>query len=142
MVDMTKIIDIGWKLSVFIKIIWYKTDNLDHFRAYLSYRFYRIFRFKWLLSNRFYRASINWLPLTIQNVTDHLSVSAGVWTRPGYSLFTITVSCRSLCINLLLEVFFFLLVSHLRLIQRKDETVVGWLSHVIVITLYQQQPSG
>ena len=30
---------------------------------------------------------------------------------------------------------FFLLVSHLRLIQRIDETVVGWLNHFIVITL-------
>ena len=34
------------------------------------------------------------------------------------------------------------LVSHLRLNQRKGETVVGWLNHFVVITLYQQQHSS
>ena len=34
----------------------------------------------------------------------------------------------------------FLLVSHLRLSQWEDETVVGWLNHFIVMTLNQQQP--
>ena len=34
---------------------------------------------------------------------------------------------------------FFMLVSHLRLGQRKDDPVVGWLKHFIFITLYQQQ---
>ena len=38
--------------------------------------------------------------------------------------------------------YFFLLVSHLRLSQRVDDTAVGWLNHFIVIALYQQQPSG
>ena len=33
----------------------------------------------------------------------------------------------------------FFLVSHLRLSQRIDDTVVGWLNHFIVITLYQNQ---
>ena len=51
---------------------------MDNF-SNLLYCFYQIYRFKWLLSNRFYRASINRLPLTVQNDTDHLSVSAGAW---------------------------------------------------------------
>ena len=33
---------------------------------------------------------------------------------------------------------FFLLVSHLRLGQRVDDPIVGWLNHFVVITLYQQ----
>ena len=37
---------------------------------------------------------------------------------------------------------FFLLVSHLRLSQRKNDPVVGWLNRFVVITLYQQQPFG
>ena len=35
-----------------------------------------------------------------------------------------------------------MLVCHLRLCQRKDGTIEGWLNHFIVITPYQQQPNG
>ena len=37
---------------------------------------------------------------------------------------------------------FFLLVSHLRLCQRRNDPVVGWLNLFVVIILYQQQPIG
>ena len=37
---------------------------------------------------------------------------------------------------------FLLLVSHLRLSQRRNDPVVGWLYLFVVITLYQQQPIG
>ena len=49
----------------------------SHFRAYLLYRFYRIYRFKWLLSNRFYRRSINWFFFIDRSDNGHLSTSAG-----------------------------------------------------------------
>ena len=35
--------------------------------------------------------------------------------------------------------FLFLWVCHLRLSQREDDPVVGWLTHFIVLTLYQNQ---
>ena len=40
------------------------------------------------------------------------------------------------------NVLAFLLVSHLRLSQLRDDPVLGWMNHFIVITLYQQQPNG
>ena len=40
---------------------------------------YRFYLFEAHLLNHFYQASINQLPLTVQNETHHLSVSAGVW---------------------------------------------------------------
>ena len=52
---------------------------MQDFKPSYFYLFYQIYRFKWLVSNRFYPPSINWLPLTVHNNTDHLLVSAGVW---------------------------------------------------------------
>ena len=46
-----------------------------------SYRFYH---FRVHYPYRFYQSSINWLTLTIQNNTDHLSTSAGTCT--GYRI--------------------------------------------------------
>ena len=51
------------------------------FRANLSYRFYGIYRFKCLLSNRFYRRSINQFFFINGNDNGHLSTSAGA--RPN-----------------------------------------------------------
>ena len=59
--------------------------------------------------------------------------------RPATKKCLIIVFCFCLVGDLL---GFFLLVSHLRLSQWKDDIVVGWLIHFIVITLYQQQPNG
>ena len=60
------------------------------FSVYLSYRFYRIYRFKWHLSNRFYRCSINRFFFIDRNDKGHLSTSAGAWVwrmfKPGAGL--------------------------------------------------------
>ena len=51
-------------------------------RVFSFIKSYRFYRFEAHLSNRFYRASINRFPLTAQNDTDHLSVSARVCLGP------------------------------------------------------------
>ena len=50
---------------------------------------YRFYRFKRHYPYRFYQPSINQKPLSVQNDTDHLSVSAGVCLPLGRSRFQI-----------------------------------------------------
>ena len=62
-----------------------------------------------------------------------------LWISTCFWLLWLSVFRGCLFINKKKKIF---LISHLRLIQRIDETVVWWLNHFIVITLYQEQPIG